>query len=159
MREASMGVDRSYDADLVLWAEDQARALREAAKTRVNLPIDWLNVAEEIEALGKSQSRELANRVATILLHLMKLQTSSAKDPRAGWRDTVAEQRDELERLIADAPSLRPTVPRVIANEVIRARRRVVAELAARGEAARTDLRNVTYSDEQVLGDWFPDDA
>lgn len=153
-----MGADRSYDADLAQWAKDQAHALREAARARVNLSIDWLNVAEEIEALGKSQSRELASRVATILFHLMKLQASPARDPRAGWRDTIIEQRDELERLIADSPSLRPTVPSVIANELIRARRRTAAELSGRGETAQTDLNSVTYSDQQVLGDWFPDE-
>jgi hypothetical protein len=153
-----MSVDRSYDTDLMQWAEHQAQALREAAKARVNLPIDWLNVAEEIEALGKSQSRELASRVAAILFHLMKLQASPARDPRAGWRDTVIEQRDEVERLIGDSPSLRPTVPDVIANELIRARRRTAAELAGRGETAPTDLNNLTYSDQQVLGDWFPDE-
>jgi hypothetical protein len=60
MRERSHGRDHSYDTDLVLWAEGQASALRDAARAGVNLPIDWLNVAEEIEALGKSQARELA---------------------------------------------------------------------------------------------------
>ena len=67
-----MSSDRGYDSDLVLWAEDQVRALRDASRARVNLPIDWENVAEEIEALGKSQARELASRIRTILVHLIK---------------------------------------------------------------------------------------
>lgn len=41
--------DRSYDTDLVLRADDRAPCpARRGA--RVNLPIDWETVAEEIEA-------------------------------------------------------------------------------------------------------------
>ena len=61
-----MAVEASYDGDLALWAKDQARALRDAGRARVNLPIDWENVAEEIEAFGKSQGRELAATVRAL---------------------------------------------------------------------------------------------
>lgn len=152
-----MDTNRPYDTDLVLWAEDQASALRDAARAGVNLPIDWLNVAEEIEALGKSQSRELASRIAAILLHLMKLQASPAAEPRAGWRDTVTGQRDEIERLLADAPSLRPTVASVIGKEWPKARRRAAASLAGYGEAAGHPAADAVWSDDQVLADWFPE--
>jgi hypothetical protein len=57
---------REYETDFVLWAEDQARALREAASTTSNLPIDWENVAEEIGSLAKAQGRELASRIAAL---------------------------------------------------------------------------------------------
>ena len=70
-----------YDTDLVLWADDQARALRAAASAGANLPIDWDNVAEEIDELGKSQRRDLASRIATILIHLLKLEASPATAP------------------------------------------------------------------------------
>jgi len=74
--------DRGYDEDLAQWCESQARALRDGARAGTNLPIDWENVAEEIESMGKSQGRELASRIAVILLHLMKLETSPATEPR-----------------------------------------------------------------------------
>jgi hypothetical protein len=35
--------------------------------------IDWDNVAEEIESLGRSQRREIRSRLEVILLHLLKL--------------------------------------------------------------------------------------
>jgi hypothetical protein len=50
-----MTTDQGYDTDLALWCESQARALRDAGQAGTNLPIDWENVAAEIEALGKSQ--------------------------------------------------------------------------------------------------------
>jgi hypothetical protein len=68
-------------------------------------------VTEEIEALGKSQARELTRWIAVLLLHPIKLETSRLAEHRAGWHDMVQEQRDEIERVLADAPSLRRTVP------------------------------------------------
>jgi hypothetical protein len=147
---------REYETDFVLWAEDQARALREAASTTSNLPIDWENVAEEIESLGKAQGRELASRIAAILLHLMKLEASPAVDPRAGWRDTIQEQRDAIERLLADAPSLGPAIPAVVTRELGRARKRVGLALTDHGETPRVDLTSLSYTEGQVIGDWFP---
>jgi len=149
--------DREYDTDLALWADSQARALRDAGQAGTNLPIDWENVAEEIEALGKSQARELASRIAIILVHLMKLETSPATEPRAGWQETIAQQRGDIDRLLADSPSLRPTIPKVIDNELAKARRVATLALGGHGEQPSVDLGTVRYSAEQVLEDWFPD--
>jgi uncharacterized protein DUF29 len=151
-----MAVDRSYDGDLALWAADQARALRQASKAGTNQPIDWENVAEEIESLGKSQGRDLASRVATILLHLIKLQASPAGYPRTGWRATIQRERDEIESVLADSPSLRPTVPAVIEATLGRARRIAALELADFAEAPQVDPDRLDYTAAQVLGDWFP---
>jgi hypothetical protein len=150
-------MDREYDTDLALWAEDQARALRDAGHAGTNLPIDWENVAEEIEALGKSQGRELASRIAVILVHLIKLDASPASEPRAGWQETIAQQRGDIERVLTDSPSLRPAIPTVIDKELGRARRVAALALAGYGEQSRVDLGSLRYTADQVLGDWFPD--
>ena len=52
-----------YDNDIALWAEQQADALRRRAANE----IDWDNVAEEIESLGRSDKREISNRLACCL--------------------------------------------------------------------------------------------
>jgi hypothetical protein len=146
----------AYDVDLARWAENQARALRDAGHAGTNLPIDWENVAEEIEALGKSQARELASRLRTILVHLIKLQASPATEPRSGWRETIIEQRSEIERIIEDSPSLRQAVGRVIAKEVRPARRQASVGLTNHGETPRIDADRLSYTEAEVLGDWFP---
>ncbi len=153
-----MAADRTYDGDLTLWAEDQARALRSAAQARVNAPIDWENVAEEIESLGRSQARELASRVRTILEHLIKLQTSPATDPRPGWRQTILRERAEIEGVLKDSPSLRRTLPDVIAAQIGMARRLIALDLADRGETPTIDPASISYTAEQLLGDWLPAD-
>ena len=57
-----------YDRDFFLWTQEQAAALRAVRKS--NLPLDWDNLAEEIESLGKSQRTELNSQVRRILRHL-----------------------------------------------------------------------------------------
>jgi hypothetical protein len=150
-------MDREYDTDLAVWADSQARALRDAGHAGTNLPIDWENVAEEIEALGKSQARELASRIRVILLHLLKLQATPATEPSAGWRETIQVQRNEIEAVLADSPSLRPTVPKVIDSELGKARRAAALALTDYGEQPEVDLETLHYTADQVLGDWFPD--
>jgi hypothetical protein len=151
-----MGADRTYDSDLSLWAEDQARAQRSAAHARINLPIDWQNVAAEIEGLGKSQARELAGRIETILVHLIKLQASPASNPRIGWRAIIQRQRNAIDAVLRDSPSLRQTIPAVIEAASGKARRAAELELADFGEQPQIELSAVGYFEGQVVGDWFP---
>jgi Domain of unknown function DUF29 len=150
-------VDQGYDTDLALWAKHQARALRDAGHAGTNLPIDWENVAEEIESLGKSQARELASRISVILVHLLKLEASPATEPRPGWQETIVQQRGDIERVLADSPSLRPTIPTVIDTELARARRAAAFALTGYAEQPRVEIGSLRFTAEQVLGDWFPD--
>jgi hypothetical protein len=153
---------RLYEEDFVRWTEQQAAALREAAGTTTNLPLDWENLAEEIGSLGRSQSRELGSRIAVIIEHLIKLETSPATDPRPGWIDTIGRERRDIEDLLNDSPSLRAKVASVIARETPGTIRLVARSLRSRGEANLETIARVeraSYSEDQVLGDWFPRDA
>lgn len=46
------------------WTEEQAAAVRRAKNS--SLPLDWENLAEEIESLGKSQRTELKSQIRRI---------------------------------------------------------------------------------------------
>ena len=72
-----------YDRDFLRWTEQQAAILRRAASDS-NLPLDWENLAEEIESLGKSLRRELSSQLRRVLRHLFKLEASPADRPFAG---------------------------------------------------------------------------
>ncbi|MGT2479981.1 DUF29 family protein [Methylobacterium oryzae CBMB20] len=49
-----------YDDDIVTWAEEQAAALRALAeRPDLSNAVDWENVAEEIESVGRSHLRAL----------------------------------------------------------------------------------------------------
>src|SRR5437667_3038037 len=146
-----------YEEDFVRWTEQQSSALRDAARAGANLPLDWENIAEEIESLGRSQRHELRSRIATILEHLLKLGHSPAIDPRRGWIETVVRERSEIELLFRDSPSLRRDVSRLIKEEAPRVARLTARVLRLYGEDMG-DLAAPAYTEGQVLGDWFPGD-
>jgi hypothetical protein len=146
-----------YDRDFVLWTEDQAAALRRAKDS--NLPLDWENLAEEIESLGKSQRAELKSQSRRILRHLFKLDASPAIEPRAGGLTTIRDARVEIEDVLEDSPSLRREMAALVRQQTATAARLAAADLAQHGERddgirARVDAGGFTA--EQVLGDWFP---
>nr|WP_294566327.1 DUF29 domain-containing protein [uncultured Rhodopila sp.] len=147
-----------YDVDVLLWSRHQADLLRRrAAGEPINeAELDWPNIAEEIDSLGKTVARELSNRILTILIHLMKLAASPAIEPRIGWLETIREQRERIEGLLKDAPSLRPTVPAITGEKLPAARKRVRAALADYGEQPRADIDGLVFTGDQVLEDWFP---
>ena len=150
---------RLYDEDFVRWTEAQAIALRDAAEAGANLPIDWNNLAEEVESLGKSQRRELRNRIATIIEHLVKLEHSPAAEPRAGWIETIGRERREVENLLEDSPSLRNELDGIIEREAPRTARFAADLLAARGEVDDRKVGRIKasrYTVDQVLGEWMP---
>jgi hypothetical protein len=63
----------------------------------------------------------------------------------------------EIETLLQDSPSLRPTLPTVIAAETATAARIAAADLTDFGEQQKIDLATTRYTSEQLTGDWFPD--
>jgi Domain of unknown function DUF29 len=124
------------------------------------LPLDWENLAEEIESLGKSDRRELTSQITRILRHLLKLAVSPAGEPRAGWREPIGDARTAVELVLGDSPSLRREVEDVIRKQTPTAARRAAADLAQHGEPAEAlwwRLEHRGFTTEQVLGDWFPD--
>ena len=165
-----------YDADFVAWTEQQAAALRVAAQGSTNQgstnqgranqggtnqALDWENLAEEIESLGRSDRRELRSQIYRIVRHLAKLQFSSATDPRHGWRESIIDGRVQVELLVEDSPSLKPQLDQIVAEQTPRAIDRALADLGGYGEIDRATeqaLRAARYSVDQVLGDWFPPD-
>lgn len=150
-----------YDEDLVLWSAEQAAALRAAAASGTNLPLDWENLAEEIDSLGKSQRTELVRRVRTVIEHLLKLQHSADEEPRRGWRETIRRSRTEIGDLLEDNPSLRREIPGIVDRVAPRARRNAADSLHDEGEEAERVAAARSASAPpvaRVTGAWLPGD-
>ena len=81
---------------------------------------DLENIAEEIDSLGRSQSRELESRVIQIMEHLLKLQLAPEETRHLNsrlWRAAIERQRREIQRLFKASPSLRSRVnPELLAG-------------------------------------------
>ena len=146
-----------YEADFVRWTEQQSLALREAGRSATNLSLDWENLAEEIESLGRSQRRELRSQLAVIIEHLMKLEHSPAADPRIGWMETIGRERLNVEELLQDSPSLRNELGPMIEQLKPRVARLATGSLFGYGETVEK-LPPPGYTEDQVLGDCFPGD-
>jgi hypothetical protein len=95
-----------YEADFASWIDSQVRAIRKAAQSGTNLPIDFDNIAEELADMGRSEKRALKSALVRIIEHLLKLEHSPASGPRAGWRRSVAVHRQQAADIVADSPSL-----------------------------------------------------
>ena len=97
------GSNDLYDQDFVRWTEEQAAALRRAKVS--TLALDWENLAEEIESLGKSDRRALRSQTRRILRHLFKLETSPAVEPRTDGVRRSATQGRKSQMCCAIAPA------------------------------------------------------
>jgi hypothetical protein len=91
-----------HDVDFYAWTQQQVDLLK--ARNWPEVDIDGL--IEEIESIGASERRELINRLAVLLAHLLKWQYKPSFRGRSRQL-TLKEQRRRLQRLLRDNPSLR----------------------------------------------------
>jgi hypothetical protein len=162
MDDAKMTGARSlYDEDFVAWSKQQAEALRAAARSGSNLPIDWANLAEEVESLGAPERRALHSQIQRVIRHLLKLQYSPALEPRRGWLETIGDARSEIELVLEMSPSLKNEIEEAIRSETPRGIREAIRDLQRYGEidARGTSRMQAThYTEDQILGNWLPPD-
>jgi hypothetical protein len=106
MASAESSAPDLYESDYYAWIQGQVRALRQR---RIE-EIDWANVAEEIEDLGKSEKRSVESHIARIVEHFLKLNYLPRRMKslnRRGWAISLREARRQLHRLLSESPSLR----------------------------------------------------
>ncbi len=100
-----------YERDFHAWASAQAELLRAG-----NLAaIDLAHIAEEIESMGRSERRELVNRLVVLLLHLLKWRFQADRRGNS-WRLSIKEQRIRLRSHLDDNPSLKTQIDWAIAQ-------------------------------------------
>jgi len=144
-----------YDCDFFAWTQDQGVALRRAQRERVDAPLDWEHLAEELEQLGGFIKDSIQCELATVIEHLLKLEHSPDAWPRRKWQGSVRKARRHLNDKIADHPSLAP-YPRAILER---------AWLDGRDDAIQDDSilkaalpEECPYSLEQLRNlDWWPE--
>ena len=100
-----------YEEDFYAWTVEQARLLRSGELSS----IDVVNIAEEIESLGRSDKRAIESRLTVLLMHLLKWQIQS-KMRSQSWSGTILEQRRRIEKLLRESPSLRASVNEALAE-------------------------------------------
>jgi hypothetical protein len=91
-----------YEHDFYAWSTEQAGLLRAGKLAEADID----HIAEEIESMGRSEKRELVNRLVVLLLHLLKWRFQPGLRGNS-WRLSIEEQRYRLEVHLNDNPSLR----------------------------------------------------
>ena len=140
-----------YDSDYYAWVQAQVDALRQH---RIE-DVDWENVAEEIDDLGKSQKHSIESQMVRVLEHLLKLQHAGGtirKNNARGWQLSVKDARLVLRKLLDQNPSLRPRLAEMLEFAYQRGR------LAALRKARLSDHvipESCPWRVEQMMDDGF----
>jgi hypothetical protein len=93
-----------YDRDFHAWAHEQAAL----ARSRSGNALDWDNVAQELEGLGKHQQSELASRYRVLVMQLLKW-LFQPQGRGASWEATIKVQRKSIARHLRKNLSLKAT--------------------------------------------------
>ena len=144
----------AYDTDFFVWTQQQAAAL--AAGNAAAL--DWANLAEEIESLGKRDRRALRSRLEVLVLHLLKWRYQPERRQSGhSWSSTIRTQRRRIDQILEDSPSLRRQVSGWMAVDYPSVRLNASDET---GLSLETFPISCPWTAEQVLDETFwPDNA
>ena len=141
-----------YEQDFQAWTLENAALLRQGKLA----DIDVLHIAEELEGMGASERRELQSRLQVLVCHLLKYQYQPERRGKS-WLLTIGHQRDAIDRLLKQSPSLRALLDNAEELGDIYAK-------AVRDAVIETDLdrhlfpSRCPYAIDQLLdGDFLPD--
>ena len=100
-----------YDKDFYGWTVNTARLMKDKKMDEV----DFENVIEEIEALGRSEKHQLVNRLALVMAHLLKWQFQPLLRSHS-WIYTIREQRLQANIHLKDNPSLKSRIEEIMSD-------------------------------------------
>ncbi|WP_199248079.1 DUF29 domain-containing protein [[Phormidium] sp. ETS-05] len=100
-----------YKSDFYLWVETTGQLLREG---KFNM-IDWENLIEEIDSMGRREKTALKSNLRVLLMHLLKYNYQPEKRSNS-WKYTIFEHRKRITESLADSPSLKTYYQEVFAE-------------------------------------------
>jgi hypothetical protein len=145
MKESTLKDGTAYDGDFYVWTQETAELICRGEWDA----IDREHVAEEIADMGKRDKREVRSRMTVLIAHLLKWYAQPELRDSSSWRATIVEQRDQLELLFEDSPSLYAAAE----DELGLIYRRAVGRAAKEtGLGAETFPKECPYTVGQVMG-------
>lgn len=112
-----------YHQDGYGWAMAQAAIIRAGQLGS----IDWDNVAEEIESVGKQERSEYVSHMIRVLLLMIKWNVQPERRGMSWWL-SIMNGRLDAERVLARNPSLKPLLEDMHAEALQYAKRKAVDE-------------------------------
>ncbi len=115
--DSNISTEKSlYETDFYQWALHNAGLLKQGKLA----DIDIENVAEELESMSRSEKKELRNRLAILMMHLLKWQYQP-QHRSMSWKLTINTQRADIELVLEDSPSLKHNIEITIEDAFKRA--------------------------------------
>ncbi len=140
----------TYEKDFYAWLLQNAELIRKGSFSEV----DAENVAEELEGMARSDKRQLVNRFAVLLAHMLKWQYQPERRSKS-WARTIREQRKRITLLLKDSPSLKHEIEKRVSDAYD------IAILSAANETHLDESvfpESCEYSLEEILEDsFYPD--
>jgi hypothetical protein len=92
-----------YEQDYYLWIEQTVQLL----KTERLAELDYKNLLEEIEDMGRNQKNAVESNLIVLMLHLLKWQYQPQLQC-GSWQGSIREHRRRILKSLKDSPSLQP---------------------------------------------------
>jgi hypothetical protein len=99
-----------YETDFLLWIEETIANL----KAQNYQQVDWENLIEEVESLGKSQRSTVRSYLVRLLEHLLKRCYVAIPDCERGWEIEIRNFRQRLMFELEDSPSLKNFIGEIL---------------------------------------------
>lgn len=98
-----------YDSDILTWSEHQSALLRRLARgEKLNAEIDWENVVEEIESVGREQLHAVESLLLQAIVHMLKARSwPNARDAGVWLADSMNFRAQAANRFV---PSMRQRI-------------------------------------------------
>ncbi len=112
-----------YDQDFNLWIKQTVDLL----KSQRFDELDIENLIDELESMSKRDQREILSRLTVLLIHRLKRKYQPDRQTRS-WDITIWNNRQEIEQIVEDSPSLRSYPAAVLDKAYTAARRGAVKE-------------------------------
>jgi hypothetical protein len=110
-------MDNLYETDIMLWSEHQAELLRRlAAGEQLNEPLDWANIIEEIESVGREQRHAVESLLVQALTHILKAAAWPDSDAVPHWQAEARAFRAQAKRRYVASMRNRIDLPSLYAD-------------------------------------------
>jgi hypothetical protein len=136
-----------YDRDYLEWVKSTLVQLR----SQDYISVDWQNLIEEIEDMGKRERRSMETNLVIVLLNLLKWEFQP--QCRSGsWKSSIIEHRRRIRKALEDSPSLKVYLGTMLTECYQSAVKQVKAEIQLSTETFST---RCPYNMVEVLNDDF----